>query len=75
MVTAAATGGTEADEDAQHVLEDDDDEVRDDVWSPLTEEDSRGQVLIQHRMLSQTNEQTDTNVTLNQGLMNRKFTA
>jgi len=74
VVTAAAAGGTEADEDAQHVLDDDDDEVRDDVWSPLTEV-SRGQVLIQHKMLSQTKEQTDTKVTLNQGLMNRKLTA
>ena len=74
MVTAAATGGTEeGDEDAQHVL-DDDDEVRDDVWSPLTEV-SRGQVLIQHKMLSQTKEQMETNVSLSQGLMNRKFTA
>ena len=70
MIAAATGGGTETDEVAQHVL----DEVRDDVWSPVTEV-SRGQVLIQHKMLSHTKEQTETNVTLSQGLMNRKLTA
>ena len=73
MTEAATGGGTEADEVAQHVL-DEDAEVRDDVWSPVTEV-SRGQVLIQHKMLSHTKEQTETNVTLSQGLMNRKLTA
>ena len=74
MTEAATGGGTETDEVAQHVLDEDEDEVRDDVWSPVTEV-SRGQVLIQHKMLSHTKEQTETNVTLSQGLMNRKLTA